>query len=1433
MSGGLLQLIAVGIDSIFLTSNPSITLFKVVYRRHTNFTVVSRTKQIPTIKDFGMDGTYTLQKDADMVHKMWLNFDISDISIEYEKSTYKNIKNLCNKYSINYITNKKDDDIITYDDYINDIIPKFLDSIENNVNSYNKYIDYIEVDKNFNEQVLPNNVKKYTSSLKWCLDKLHDSYRLDSFDIYDNIINVDLYMIFFKIDLIKKLFSYQYTNIVIDSTDYNYSVLDDNLYNYPTYTTENIEFIYKYAINRNSNSSGTINIINNWVNIYLDKLFLDVIQITSLRHDLIIDSDQNNLQDLKYRINSFIDILSYLLNNLYVIYNGKNINSLKIDHFINTENQIAQFKDILSFINEQINEIANLKYLRHQYKHIYDYSNIDSKNIYNDVYDLLFDSDKNFLFDSITVDLLSKINTKINLLITKLNYSLEKVNISITKRIDASEYSNHIIEKFDYFTDTYTSSVDLNNKNLFNAVHSYLNDILNTPEFNERIYTIDEINDILYNEYLSELTYDILGFKIYDDDFNLIAYDTSGNGVDLIQSGIIYTREEFFLKINMLYLSFILLYIIEAGIPFNKNMVGVNQDYLGNIYNTSGYYGFTILDYFCKIIESNRNPLIPILNFDRTSYETADYKALDTYLILSKFLTLSNIIYDEDTFNETFVYKLTQTLKQNLFANIHILYNSILDNILTSSRHNITQLTRIDPTTGKDYIYNNTTEVITGETDYYKFSFFKTFTNEISDTTKFTKIYDTNTPALSDNFSNIFKTFQQNKAVYDIYFAKDIVSSITQMNHDISKYFEISFFDGFFSDYKLWNSIPFSSEKMHDIFQYLTFDKDTGDIVNINYYFDAPGINARSANPTDSYYVNPNYNIYDKFISPLSTKTQNNLALLNYIPFLTIRDFSSEFYEFLKYEGENTQGDFKNILDYLYLFDFRDLDEYNISTEYTPTEQDTIKENLTFKYDLYKQVILKCLLRINRKKNKTNSAPDKDFQTQIFEGNIFKLADSDYIQQFADIYLNTNNVALFSLFRPENFIDITTGFENDIEVSEPYYNNNDDIDITFVQRKIKMPLIRGIIERFRLKILKIINDNFDISGNVIGDYSINKLKEFTNKILNNYVKFDDTNNINNDNYSYDTYKSNGYSFNYIDFQSSIESDIGIGALANLKIYKTSQNNYAQAISSLYSYINKQMIREYNILYNSILLSDTYYESSLGQNMLEMYYFIKSKFTDLSGNNLQFYQDDQIQYYYTYKYKNNDYFDPNNNINRIYLYDTNINYTFPLTTHGFDFYSFGDEIILEKNGSNYNVNVNQDVLYYSIYDPYFNNMSILDYEYFITMSFLGYDIRRSKVYNDIQTSSDYVYKVPQYTQYYSNLLRISNKFKENKNNITSSLEDIIDSLNDYNQTTNTYKYYSGAEIEIAERVKIKMLGKYKVLRDIIRTTGNTDIEKKKH
>ena len=39
MSGGLIQLVAYGAQDVFLTGNPEISFWRLVYRRHTNFAI--------------------------------------------------------------------------------------------------------------------------------------------------------------------------------------------------------------------------------------------------------------------------------------------------------------------------------------------------------------------------------------------------------------------------------------------------------------------------------------------------------------------------------------------------------------------------------------------------------------------------------------------------------------------------------------------------------------------------------------------------------------------------------------------------------------------------------------------------------------------------------------------------------------------------------------------------------------------------------------------------------------------------------------------------------------------------------------------------------------------------------------------------------------------------------------------------------------------------------------------------------------------------------------------------------------------------------------------------------------------------------------------------------------------------------------------------
>ena len=54
MGGGLMQLVAYGAQDIYLTGNPQITFFKVVYRRHTNFAMKSIKQYFDGNANFGI-----------------------------------------------------------------------------------------------------------------------------------------------------------------------------------------------------------------------------------------------------------------------------------------------------------------------------------------------------------------------------------------------------------------------------------------------------------------------------------------------------------------------------------------------------------------------------------------------------------------------------------------------------------------------------------------------------------------------------------------------------------------------------------------------------------------------------------------------------------------------------------------------------------------------------------------------------------------------------------------------------------------------------------------------------------------------------------------------------------------------------------------------------------------------------------------------------------------------------------------------------------------------------------------------------------------------------------------------------------------------------------------------------------------------------------
>ena len=74
MGGGLLQLVAYGAQDVYLTGNPQITFFKVVYRRHTNFSIESIQQTFNGNAQPDKRVTCQISRNGDLVHKLYVVF---------------------------------------------------------------------------------------------------------------------------------------------------------------------------------------------------------------------------------------------------------------------------------------------------------------------------------------------------------------------------------------------------------------------------------------------------------------------------------------------------------------------------------------------------------------------------------------------------------------------------------------------------------------------------------------------------------------------------------------------------------------------------------------------------------------------------------------------------------------------------------------------------------------------------------------------------------------------------------------------------------------------------------------------------------------------------------------------------------------------------------------------------------------------------------------------------------------------------------------------------------------------------------------------------------------------------------------------------------------------------------------------------------------
>ena len=90
MGGGLLQLVAYGAQDVYLTGNPQITFFKVVYRRHTNFAVEAIQQTFNGNPGYGNTVTCQISRNGDLINRVYLQATLGDIAGAVAADKYVN-----------------------------------------------------------------------------------------------------------------------------------------------------------------------------------------------------------------------------------------------------------------------------------------------------------------------------------------------------------------------------------------------------------------------------------------------------------------------------------------------------------------------------------------------------------------------------------------------------------------------------------------------------------------------------------------------------------------------------------------------------------------------------------------------------------------------------------------------------------------------------------------------------------------------------------------------------------------------------------------------------------------------------------------------------------------------------------------------------------------------------------------------------------------------------------------------------------------------------------------------------------------------------------------------------------------------------------------------------------------------------------------------
>ena len=210
MTGSLLQIVSSGIKDVFLTIDPQITFFKIVYMRHTPFSIDMIEETFNYVPNFGEEGFCELTKNGDLISNIFLKIVLPDVQISNQIDSEFLTDNSEILFNFNNNSLNANQHIINF----NTIIDEFKLFVSSSMVYWN------QIKTSINN--LSSNYNTINNLINVALNSQNDIQ--NNYDMYNTFVNVHInnnYQIFFNFDIL----NYIKNNF----TSYNTSIYNSKL----------------------------------------------------------------------------------------------------------------------------------------------------------------------------------------------------------------------------------------------------------------------------------------------------------------------------------------------------------------------------------------------------------------------------------------------------------------------------------------------------------------------------------------------------------------------------------------------------------------------------------------------------------------------------------------------------------------------------------------------------------------------------------------------------------------------------------------------------------------------------------------------------------------------------------------------------------------------------------------------------------------------------------------------------------------------------------------------------------------------------------------------------------------------------------------------------------------------------------------------------